>query len=654
MTKRDHCMPEYHNPWPHTIELIGPNGERVRIKGGQRLTLTEFYDKYVTRGYVTKIGSTVDSSTINTPLKNISPTLVARSTQINAPIKQPIQQSVFVASKMRPMVGSVARGIKPIDVNVKRHVPHHPITPDKRPIVGKTGLGDATAIYAQNATIAPYRISDGVGIGVLSYNRGSSLQRFVQSIRNTVDLNKTTLFISDDNSTDSYTMKVLDELQQDPRIVVIRNNSNAGIAVNSNRLLRCLSRFEHFFLCNDDVEFITPQWINFYVDRAAAAGLHHLCYRQPGVYGAELGAAETVRGIHVNRVDDKPHGAMLYMTGECLRTIGYFDTKYENYGMEHVDWSLRPAEFNLQPFGFYDVAGSTSYVKIHAEPTSIKNKSSHLKNNRLLFNDRQSCQYTPVDTLSTVPKIAYVVPCRDMDRTHSIKSVIMNIVGQSFPEIEIWLVEQDVKRKLRRDIAPLINHLFVDGRGNPLFNKSLAFNAAVAKCESDLIVLHDADMLARVDYTKAIFKSLQNHEAVHICGRVIYVNRGCTDNINAHGRIHDDTSFDRTVDYFEGGSLAVRSSAYWKYGGFNEDYWGYGCEDCDFYTRISSSPTWLCTNEFDLVHLWHGRASGWHAHHKANIATQSALSALPVAYRIKLQHRQLTTLGYEINDNSRG
>jgi len=680
-------MPEYINPWPHTVELIGPAGERIRLKSKSRKQLDAYYDRYADRGYIERVGDAAPASpeivtqktnhSINIPVNHlrlgVKPRIqqtttsrtarAQRTTPINAPQSaQPQAQQILPlapVTKSRQYEKPVTE-VLPTAKGIRRQA----VVPDDRPqlrpsiagvttkrdktkqIVGRVISGDALQIHQDNSAKAPYRISNGVGIGVLSYNRGASLNRFVESVKRTSDLNRSTLFISDDASTDQYTLNVLAQLEKDPRIVVIRNTQNIGISGNSNRLLRCLSRFEHMFICNDDVEFTQPGWAEFYIRGALASGFHHFCYRQPKIYNAKIGEEKTFKNIRMNYVNDKPHGAMLYMSNQCFKTIGYFDPQYKFYGMEHVDWSMRPAEFNLQPPGFYDLVGSTDYVKIYPEATSVENKTQFYNQNRAKFEKREAKKYVHPCPESEVPKISYVIPCRDIDRSSSIKSVVMGVIGQSFPEIEIWLVEQDLSQKIDRATMPSINHLFADGKGRALFNKSLAFNAAVHKCTTDSVILHDADMLSRVDYTKRSYDLLQTHESIHICGRVIYLNMESTNRVNQCGYVPGDVQFERIVGYFEGGSLAARISTYWHLGGFNEDYWGYGCEDCDFYTRISSASSWLCDTEFDLIHLWHGRAEGWNDHHKQNKQIEEQLGRMSAYQRVRLQHEQLFALGY--------
>ena len=108
----------------------------------------------------------------------------------------------------------------------------------------------------------------------------------------------------------------------------------------------------------------------------------------------------------------------------------------------------------------------------------------------------------------------------------------------------------------------------------------------------------------------------------------------------------DAVTCERTVGYFEGGSLACRVKTYWLVGGFNQDFIGYGCEDCDFYARLSDGCKWIENRTYDLVHLWHGRVAGWDKHHETNRALENRLKQKPISERILHQHQQLSRRGY--------
>ena len=691
-------MPEYYNPWVHTVELVGPSGDRIRIKGKSTKILSDYFDRYVERGHIehSKRNTTVVPQNqplpqiqINIPVNNIKYNSVVREklkhnvlpkqnvnirktnilsqpkTLVDKPqsnkiveapsenVQKATKQDFSDKTNAQPVIANqtiaASKGLirKATTSNVFRTTQRSTNGQINR-IVGKQVDGDINTVYVNNIKSAPYRISNGVAICILSYNRGNSLSRLIESIRKTVDLDQTVVFISDDCSTDAQTIDILNNINKDPKFVVIFNNTNIGVSGNTNRLLRCAKRFEHIFILNDDVEFIKNGWDQFYIQKATQSNIQHACFRQLGVYGAKASDVKSIvlRGVQVETVYQKPHGAMLYLTNKALKICGFFNEEYKRYGMEHIDWSMKPFEFGLQPHGFIDFTGSNEFIIIHKENSSISDKGEWYRRNKDLFATRKERFYVEPSPESEVPKVTYLIPCRDFERMASIKTIINGVIGQSFPEIQIILIEQDTQQKIDPNQLQTIDYLFVGDTNNGLFNKSKAFNKGALMAASDCLILHDADMLSRVDYTTVLYNLLKKHEAMHICGKVLYLNVETTNITNSQNRLPSSPVFERMVGYFEGGSLAIRSNTYWQVGAFNEDYCGYGVEDCDFYVRIKSLDTWLCTEEFDLVHLWHSRVPNWDNHHEENKKLGAKLSLLPVEKRIELQLVQLKNLGY--------
>jgi hypothetical protein len=87
------------------------------------------------------------------------------------------------------------------------------------------------------------------------------------------------------------------------------------------------------------------------------------------------------------------------------------------------------------------------------------------------------------------------------------------------------------------------------------------------------------------------------------------------------------SAFERYITYFEGGSLACTKTYYSKIGGFYEEYVGYGCEDCDFYLRLSIGGSFKEDRRIPLYHLWHPRTDKWTEHHEINVVLQEKLNS---------------------------
>ena len=500
-------------------------------------------------------------------------------------------------------------------------------------------------LHSKSFTQRVYSISNSVGVGILTYNRPDSLRRLIDSITRYTDLCRTTVFVSDDGSTDSGQLAYLTELESRDDIVVIRNQSQLGIAGNSNRLMRCLSRFPRKILLNDDVEILDAGWDTFYFLTMNKIGFHHFCYRQPGVYGAEKGADVTIRNVKLSVVNDKPHGAVMAFDDAAFTKVGYFDEQFGQYGVEHVDWSTRLSNSGLQATGYFDVDKSDHYFRVHAEQSSVENRIEKFKHAKAVLSAMGARPtYVNASDATAVPRISCVIPFRDIYRKASILTVLDNIRAQRYPDIEIIMAEEDVLPKMSDAECLPAKHVFVAGLPGAAFNKSKAWNTGVAACTCDFLVLHDADTLVPSNYFKEVARELSEVESCHLCKLIFYIGANESNNINATG-IVDQPHYTHLVDYFEGGTIACRRKAYWRIGGFVEEFVGYGMEDCDFYHRLSKATLWHENRHFDLLHLHHSRIDGWGVFHQKNKDIGAKLSELSLADRITRQRQLLINSG---------
>lgn len=651
-------MPEYVNPNSFVVHLTGPDGVVIKVKPHAKVTLSEYFDRYRARGFI-KLAT---SQTVQQPPATKKPqsqirmnrTALRKANQRSTPEQQEAAQRQLIQENTQTKMAR-ERKQRRQEIAKARKISRNAQTRQKaitrqvggkRMVVGRRLDVDATELLRSNLEQHHFPISNNIGIGIMSYERVDTLRRLVDSIIKHTDLRKTTVFISDDGSQNKELLKYLDELAATNNFVVLKNPKRIGIAGNSNRLIRCLTRFKHGMILNDDVEILKNDWEYYYVDAMRQTGFHHFLFRQAGVYGASVGDPVSCNGINLRKVDDKPHGAVMAFTREMLVKCGYFDERYGLYGMEHVDWSQKVWEMGLQERGFFDVEGSNQFFRIHGEKSAVEDRDALLKQARKLYRERSPMRVGPTEA-SKVPEITYVIPFRNIDRNESIVTVINNVRAQRFPVVHIIMVEQDSKTRIDvGDYSPVFYYL-AQRLQNPLFNKAIAFNLGVQKTTTSKVVLHDADMLTQGHYTQRVWDILEESEACHLGGKVIYTTEGTGRAINEAKVVNKESECERVVGYFEGGSLACTVSAYWKCGAFNEDFWGYGCEDCDFYARLAGYTRWKEDRSFDFLHLWHSRVSGWHGHHKKNKAIEAELKSLPIPERVRKQYAQLKRNGYK-------
>ncbi len=517
------------------------------------------------------------------------------------PVNRPIQNQV-----RRQTRGRTRQPIKRSNKTWRAHA------------VGKAVLAGAAAAYTDVVNNSHVPISNNIGVGILSYNRFSSLKRLIESIKQHTDLKRTTVFISDES--DNFTNEQKEWLKSQDMCVML-SQPRLGVAGNTNRLLKCLDRFRWKIVLNDDVEILKPGWEHFYAEAMIRTGVQHFCYREPGVYGAKEddGKVRHVGGIPIWTIDTKPHGAVLAFTHSAFEAVGYFDESFGIYGMEHVDWSTRVAR-KLGVSGFHDAVGSENFYKIHSEKSVIVDRTEHLSKAREIYArvDSQQRVYINATPASDVPALSVVIPFRDTGRSDDVETVVANMKAQRFPRVETVISEQDAaQRAPLTKLAPIVYHFAPNTSQGQHFNKAVAFNQGVLKTTHGKLVLHDADIIAAGDYLQAIYAGLQTYESCHLGAEVYYLAEGSTNQLNSKHILSPNYECGRIVTYFEGGSLGCTKAAYKAIGGFDENFVGYGVEDCAFYANLKLTK-FLDKRSFKFFHLWHNRTPGWEACHQRN------------------------------------
>ena len=602
---------EYLNPNSHQIQLATPDKKTITIKPKGKIILSDWFMSYCPKHLrvVRIIGEQ----------QNIVPKKIESRTTTpynkNSPKPNQRHKLVLNGSNSKKKRRSEVRTQIPAKFRKKKN------KINRKQIVGKKSKIPSSILYNQACQENRWIVSNNVGIGILSFNRLASLQRLISSIRSHTDLSKTVVFVSDESTNPEVSKWLAD--QKD--IVTLSNQDRLGIAGNSNRLLRCLSRFKYKILLNDDVEIVKEGWENFYTKAHLSTGYHHFCYHQEGVYGAKKndGLVKKVGQFQVKTISSRPHGAVMFLTQQLFDQVGYFDERFGLYGIEHVDWSTRAIQTKLVPSGYHDIVGSEHYFKIHSEKTSLENieKSTSLRGSRELYNKVKSADriYVSPTIKSTVPSMSIVVPIRNIGRQESIQVVINNLRGQLFPNLEIIISEQDEKQKFNSTTVSPCKHLFAaNRRPGQLFNKSYACNFGVAQTSYNKVIIHDGDMLLPSHYSEKVYSCLGDNDSVHLGSQVLYLDRNSTEHIVGSGKVDPNYKCERAVEYFEGGSLACTKETYFKIGGFNELFEGYGMEDCDFFSRLKQFSKLYNVRSIDLIHLWHDRTPGWVQHHKKN------------------------------------
>ena len=186
-----------------------------------------------------------------------------------------------------------------------------------------------------------------VGVGVTTFRRPEMLQKCLDSIRKHTFMDGVTIYVADDS------------------------NERLGVSKRKNECLRALKDNDYIFLFDDDCYPIKDGWIEFFVK----ANFDHLLFLNNKLHNF------IYKDDNIKVFRDCG-GVFMFMTKKAIEKVGAFDEKFELWGMEHCDWSMR---WNDKIREFYMLDGTEKYI--YSEDYSNPNHKSSITNEEknLLF-----------------------------------------------------------------------------------------------------------------------------------------------------------------------------------------------------------------------------------------------------------------------------
>lgn len=170
------------------------------------------------------------------------------------------------------------------------------------------------------------------------------------------------------------------------KIVIVRDFE--GVAEAKNECLKSLQDCENIFLFDSDIFPKIYGWEKTYIE----SGLNHLCFTfshfENGRQNGNRTLIKTENGISRYVT---PCGCMLYIHRDCINAIGGFDTSFEGYAYEHVNFSQRVHNAGLTPHPFMDVANSLDLfhsMDYHGEvesSVSPEDRMKYIQHNRPIW-----------------------------------------------------------------------------------------------------------------------------------------------------------------------------------------------------------------------------------------------------------------------------
>lgn len=221
---------------------------------------------------------------------------------------------------------------------------------------------------------------------------------------------------------------------------------------------------------------------------------------------------------------------------------------------------------------------------------------------------------------------SYIITYRhNPERIINLKKVINWVM--TFTKVELIVVEQDKEKHLDGLYIP---GQYIFEKSTLPFNKSNAFNVGLSYVTTPIVVFGDCDVIMnQEDFIKAL-NDINEYDVVNPYNNVIDLTEresmlNYTDifNIKREGRGKNDN---QKVPMC-GGITVFRTNAAKYLGGWNEDFFGWGCED-DFESLLVKKFLKYKENDSDAYHYYHTRPAPDMNFYKRNLDLLNKLSQL--------------------------
>ncbi len=150
---------------------------------------------------------------------------------------------------------------------------------------------------------------------------------------------------------------------------VFLGDRNAGVAGNSNRAIKLFeeSDCDHLCLLNDDLT-ILGDFVDFYARAHADLGVGLFCFCD---FTSETYRWMTVKskGYSVKLLP-RMTGIMMSITRDVVNKIGYFDSRFTQFGEEHVDYTIRARLSGMTPLN----GVAQNCLDIESKPALLKHQ----------------------------------------------------------------------------------------------------------------------------------------------------------------------------------------------------------------------------------------------------------------------------------------
>jgi GT2 family glycosyltransferase len=203
--------------------------------------------------------------------------------------------------------------------------------------------------------------------------------------------------------------------------------------------------------------------------------------------------------------------------------------------------------------------------------------------------------------------------------------------------IECIVVEQSDRPELSGQLPPWVRHVHTPLPSPHMpYCRAWALNVGARLARGGILVLHDNDMLVPERLCAelcALFD--KGYEVINLKRFIFYLSERDTEAMMCSGSGNGRLRPEVVVQNLEGGgSVAIGREPFFRIGGVDEAFVGWGGEDNEFWERAHTTQVWPY-GYLPIVHLWHPAQPGKFDAANPTLALYKVRSAIPVEERIR-------------------
>jgi hypothetical protein len=235
------------------------------------------------------------------------------------------------------------------------------------------------------------------------------------------------------------------------------------------------------------------------------------------------------------------------------------------------------------------------------------------------------------------PTVSFIIGHRGKARLPHLLITLETIAAQRNASFECMVVEQSEKPEVMNALPSWVRYVHTPlPRPDMPYSRSWAFNVGARNARSELLIMHDNDMLVPESYAAEVVARFKDgNEVINLKRFIFYQSEEHTSRIISGERSLNSASPLTVVQNLEaGGSLAISKDAHFRIGGFDESFVGWGGEDNEFWERAQTQKVWPY-GYLPLVHLWHEAQPEKHNPSRFTATLLESRSSIPPAERIR-------------------